>query len=197
MSDGAAPSGSGDAGLVERARSGDRDAFELLVRRHLKAAHAMARRMTGDPHDAEDVCQEAFVRALERIEQCRRPEAFRGWLLTIIRNTALNLGERERLRSAEPLEGSPEAAAVTSPVRGPARDFEAAELRGRLREGLERLTETQRKVLLLHDYEGWTHAEIGAELGVAPGTSRYHLYAARGEMRSTLGDLDTRDRNER
>lgn len=197
MSEGAAPSGSRDAALVERARRGDGGAFELLVRRHLTSAHSVARRMTGDPHDAEDVCQEAFVRALERIEQCRQPEAFRGWLLTIVRNTAVNLGERERLRATESLEGSPEAAAATAPGRGPEGELEAAELRGRLRRGLTNLTEVQREVLLLHDYEGWTHAEIGGELGVAPGTSRYHLHAARGAMRSTLRDLDTRARNER
>lgn len=192
MSRGSVPSGSRDAGLVERARRGDRDAFELLVRRHLRAAHAVARRMTGDPHDAEDVCQEAFVRALERIEHCQRPEAFRGWLLTIVRNTAVNLAEQERVRRTESLEDAAEAARVSTSDRGPEGELEAAELRGRLLQGLERLTERQRNVLLLHDYEGWTHAEIGAELGVATGTSRYHLHAARSEMRSALRDLDTR-----
>lgn len=175
------PDASEDARLVERARVGDRAAFEALVRRHLQEAHSVARRHTRDPHDAEDVCQDAFLTALERIEDCGRPERFRGWLMTIVKNTALNAIDRRRRRRAEPLD---EARGSPAPARGD--DLERRELRDRLREAVAALPEMQRKVLLMHDYEGWTHREIGTELGIAAGTCRYHLHTARRGMREHL-----------
>lgn len=177
------PSGAEDARLVRRVRDGDRDAFEQLVRRHLRAAHRVALRRTGDPHDAEDVCQDAFVKALRRIEDCGRPERFRGWLLAIVRNTALNMMDRRGRRESEPL-----ASATDGPRSGddPDRAFERSRLRDRLSEAMDRLPPMQRDVLALHDYEGWTHREIAEELGMAPGTSRYHLHEARKSMRAEL-----------
>lgn len=182
MSDVPRPSGEEDARLVRRARDGDREAFEKLVRRHLRAAHRTASRRTDGPHDAEDVCQEAFVRALRKIDECGRPERFRGWLLAIVRNTATNMRERRSRRREESLDAGPAAAAAG----GPDRDLERARLRDRLREAMEELPPRQRKVLVRHDYEGWTHREIGDELGIAPGTSRYHLHEARERMKEEL-----------
>lgn len=182
MDDVPRPSGAEDARLVRRARDGDRDAFEALVRRHLRAAHRVAARRTDDPHDAQDACQEAFVRALRKIEECGRPERFRGWLLAIVRNTASNVRDRRARRDGEPLE------AAGRPVAGddPARDLERSELRDRLRGAMDALPPRQRRVLVRHDYEGWTHREIADELEIAPGTSRYHLHEARKRMREEL-----------
>lgn len=186
MSRDAAPSGAEDARLVRRAREGDREAFEQLVRRHLAAAHRVALSRTGNRHDADDVCQDAFIRALTRIEQCRNPERFRAWLMTIVKNTALNAVKRESRRRNEPLE----AARGYSEGVGPAEDLERRTLGKDLRRAVEGLPEMQRKVLMMHDYEGWTHAEIGEELGIASGTSRYHLHAARKSMRAELETYD-------
>ncbi|MFP3947751.1 MAG: RNA polymerase sigma factor [Gemmatimonadota bacterium] len=175
-------SGEEDARLVRRSRDGDREAFELLVRRHLAAAHRVALVTTGDRHDADDVCQDAFVKALIRIEDCRQPERFRAWLLTIVKNTALNALDREKRRRGEPLDEGWKIASEG----GPEADAERRALRERLAGAVQELPEMQRRVLLLHDYEGWTHGEIGEELGIAAGTSRYHLHAARGSMRRML-----------
>lgn len=182
MSDDPLPSGEEDARLVRRARDGDREAFEKLVRRHLRAAHRTALRRTDDRHDAEDVCQEAFVRALRRIESCGRPERFRGWLLAIVRNTAANMMERRGRRERKVVELAPR------PTRsvGPARDLERSRLRDRLRDAMATLSARQRRVLVRHDYEGWTHREIADALDIAPGTSRYHLHRARERMREEL-----------
>ena len=182
VSDESTPSTEEDARLVRRSRDGDRDAFELLVRRHLAVARRVALGVTRDPHDADDVCQEAFVKALTKIEDCRRPERFRSWLLTIVKNTALNAVDRERRRRTEPLEhaGSLEA-------RGnPEADAEREALKERLATAVGDLPEMQRRVLLLHDYEGWSHGEIGRELGIAAGTSRYHLHEARKAVRRAM-----------
>lgn len=175
-------SGEEDARLVRRSRDGDREAFELLVRRHLAVAHRVALGTMGNRYDADDVCQDAFVKALTRIEDCRRPERFRGWLLTIVKNTALNALDREKRRRAEPLDEGWKVASEG----GPEAHVERKALGERLRSAVQELPEMQRRVLLLHDYEGWTHGEIGDELGIAAGTSRYHLHAARGRMREML-----------
>ncbi len=171
-----------DASLVVRARRGESRAFEILVRRHLKAAHAVALSKLGDSHDAEDACQEAFITALTRIDQCEHPDRFRGWLLTIVRNRAHNLRDYRTVRSAVSLEKAGPVAGAADPER----DTERAELRSRLAEALDSLTELQRRVVMLHDYEGWTHKEIGKELGASAGASRFNLHAARRKLRKLL-----------
>lgn len=141
----------------------------------------MARKRMGDAHDAEDICQDAFVTTLERIEDCDRPERFRGWLMTIVRNTALNAIDRRERRRTEPLREARNLPGARDPAAP-----DGAALRERLRDAIAALPEMQRKVLVMHDYEGWTHREIGRKLEIAAGTSRYHLHAARGGMRDFL-----------
>ena len=200
---GAAGQGTGgetDAELVVRARDGDGGAFGQLVRRHLPAAHGAAYALLGETADAEDVCQDAFVAALAHLEECRPEEKFRPWLLTIVRNRALDLRRRQRVRAAEPLDdrwerGSDEPRAVGSiDEQGPLRAAENADTRTHLRAALDRLTDVRREVVLLHDLEGWTHREIAAHLGLAEGTVRAHLFWARRRLRETLsaefGDRD-------
>lgn len=184
VTDASRPDPAVDARLVERAREGDRDAFERLVRRHLRAAHRVAAARTASEHDADDVCQDAFLRALERIEECRRPERFRAWLLAIVRNRAADLTERRARRRHEDfgdLEGPDAGRVASDPEPG-------GELREELTSALEGLPERQRQVILLHDYEGWSHREVAEELGIAAGTSRYHLHRARQRLRSELSE---------
>ncbi|MFW6201779.1 MAG: RNA polymerase sigma factor, partial [Gemmatimonadota bacterium] len=93
-----------DRQLVERVRRGDRQAFEELVRRHLSAAHATALGVVGEPADAEDVCQDAFISALEHLEDCRDPDRFGAWLMRIVRNAAYSARRRQQVRRAAPLD---------------------------------------------------------------------------------------------
>ncbi len=172
-----------DARLVELAREGDRDAFEVLVRRHVGAAYAVALATLGEPAEAEDATQDALIRALERLDDCREPARFGAWLITIARNRAYSLRRRRRVRQAEPLEHV---------RRGDAKSDTAAvaernELRERLARALETLSEVQREVVLLHDLEGWTHREIGERLMMPEGTVRSHLFYARRALRERLG----------
>ena len=173
-----------DARLIERARRGEGDAFDALMRRHMRAAYAVALAHTGERADAEDVCQDAFVTALRRLDEVRRPEAFVGWLLQIVRNRAHNLRRHQRVRAALPLDAAGEAPARG---RGPGDDAEDAELRGRLLEALEHLTPTQREVVLLYDVQGWTHREIAAAVGTTEGAARVHLHHGRRALRTLLG----------
>lgn len=179
--------GRSDAELVILARSGDRDAFGELVRRYQRAAYAVALSVIGKPQDAEDAAQEAFLVALQRLDDCRNPARFAGWLLAIVRNRARNLIRRESLRAGEQI---PVSARTSDP--GPDKMADISALRGRLKEALSTLSELQREIVLLHDLEGWKHDEIAARLEMPSGTIRSHLHFARKALRAELADWKDR-----
>ena len=169
---------SSDAYLVRKARAGDSQAFGVLVGRYMRAAYAVSLSVTGRHVDAEDAAQEAFMVALARLDDCRNPDRFAGWLMTIVRNRARNLVRREVLRVTDVV---PETAAARG--RTPEKEAEHTELRERLERALRRLPEVQREIVLLHDLEGWRHREIADHLGIPPGTVRSHLHFARKSLR--------------
>lgn len=177
------PDDQDDATLVRRVRRGEREAFGILVRRHLRAAHAVARATVRNPADADDVVQEAFLEALVQLERCRDPARFAAWLMTIVRNRGHNRRRYERRREAEPLDVDDLAVAADDPARAVERD----ELRERLLEALDQLPESQRQAVLLHDLEGRSHAEVAAALGVSDGFSRVLVHRARRHLRGILG----------
>jgi RNA polymerase sigma-70 factor (ECF subfamily) len=147
----------------------------------MRPAYLVAFSITGNREDAEDVAQEAFLVALERLEDCRNPERFGGWFLTIVRNRSKNLLRREKVRSGE------EVSESLLPGDGtPEEDLARIELRGHLEAGLEGLSVPRREVLLLHDLEGWKHREIAVKLGIPEGTVRSHLHFARRYVRERL-----------
>ena len=171
-----------DAELVRRVRQGDHGAADRLLGRYLRACRAVALAVTGSEADADDVCQDAFVAAIGRVDECRDPARFGGWLLGIVRNRARNVLRHHRVRRAEALDDQ-------APGEGPspAAELERGELRRHLEGALAELTETQREVVLLHDLEGWKHGEIGERLNLQPGTVRSHLHHARRRLRQILG----------
>jgi len=170
-----------DSELVRRARKGDEIAFGMLVQRYQRPAYAVALSVTGRHEDAEDAAQESFLVALDRLDECRSPERFGGWLMTIVRNRSKNLVRRESLRETDEL---PPGARSRMPT--PDRTAEAAELREMLRQALSELPEVQRQVVLLHDLEGWKHREIAERLDLPCGTVRSHLHFARKALRAAL-----------
>jgi len=170
-----------DGDLVQAARRGDADAFHGLVMRYQRPAYLVALGVTGSHEDAEDVAQDAFVTALRRLDECRDPERFGGWFMTIVRNQARNSRRREARRTVEVLPESAEAGGA-----GPAGDAELAELRRQLEGALAELPEVRREVILLHDVEGWKHHEIAQRLGLPAGTVRSHVHFARKALRQRL-----------
>jgi RNA polymerase sigma-70 factor, ECF subfamily len=171
-----------DAVLVGRARGGDSAAFGELVQRYLQAAYAVALARLGEPADAEDVCQDAFVTALKRIEDCRQPDQFGAWLLAIVRNRAHDYRRYRALRDALPLDEEQAPSARDDPGR----DLERSELREDLLAAVSTLTELQREVLLLYDLEGWSHREIASRLNISEGSARVHLHNGRKALRERL-----------
>lgn len=154
------------------------------MRRYQRPAYAVALSVVGRHEDAEDAAQEAFLVALERLEECRNPERFGGWLLTIVRNRSKNLIRRESLRETDEV-----PAAARSSMPTPDRVTEAAELRDLLEGAMKELPEVQREIVMLHDLEGWKHREIAERLDLPPGTVRSHLHFARKALRDALRDL--------
>jgi RNA polymerase sigma-70 factor, ECF subfamily len=171
-----------DAELVLGVRRGDRRAAGHLLERYMRACRAVALAVTGSEADADDVCQDGFVIAIERIDSCRDPARFAGWLLQIVRNRARNLVRDRELRETMSLDERLPAGSGT-----PVADVERDELRDRLRAALATLSEPQREVVLLHDLEGWRHREIAERLELPAGTVRSHLHHARRRLREILG----------
>jgi RNA polymerase sigma-70 factor (ECF subfamily) len=177
--------GEEDATLVAAVRAGSREAAAELARRYLTAARAVAISVLRDLPGAEDVCQDAFVYAIERIDDCRQPSRFGAWLLQIVRNRARNYRRDSRVDQLIPVDEHP----LPSPIASPAEEAERTQFRERLLSALERIPEDRAEVLLLHDLEGWTHREIAERMEIPPGTVRSHLHHARRRLRELLGEF--------
>ena len=171
-----------DTELVVRARAHEEGAFEALVRRHYRAAFAVALAYAGARGDAEDVCHDAFIKAAERLDDCRSPDRFLQWLCAIVRNRARNVSARSFLRRAVQL-----VPGVAASRDDPARSVELKDLRVRLESALAQLTPVQRETVLLHDLHGCTHETIASIIGTSEGMSRQHLLKARRRLRQVLG----------
>jgi RNA polymerase sigma-70 factor (ECF subfamily) len=167
--------------LVRRAAGGDIAAFEQLYRDHVGRVHGAILRLVGmDRARAEELTQDAFVRAWQKLSSFRHESAFSTWLHRLGVNTAL-MDLRGRHEEDNVDNATLELAA------GGDVPFCAAE-RGDLERAVSNLPPRARAVLVLHDVEGWKHEEISLELGMAVGSSKAQLHRARGLLRRALGD---------
>jgi RNA polymerase sigma-70 factor (ECF subfamily) len=170
-----------DVQLARNAARGNARAFETLYRRHAGRVHGAILRLTGGRHArAEELTQEAFVRAWQKLPGFRFESAFGTWLYRLAINTALM--DLRSLKN-DPVEHGVEEDAL--PESG-AQPFCPAE-REELERAVASLSPRARAVLVLHDVEGWKHEEIAAELGMAVGSSKAQLHRARRLLRRALG----------
>jgi RNA polymerase sigma factor (sigma-70 family) len=175
-----------DDALVRAAVAGDVGAFESLYRQHVRRVHAVVWRLIGgNDARAEELTQEAFVRAWQALARFRFESAFGTWLHRLAVNTAL-MDLRTR-RDNEDLE-------TDDAVLAELGSGDSAGIRTALGIDLERavasLPPRARAVLVLHDVEGWKHEEIAIELGMAAGSSKAQLHRARRLLRARLGDVE-------
>lgn len=175
-----------DLPLVERTLAGELSAYEVLVERHRDTVFRVAARIVGRD-EAEDVTQDAFLRAFHRLPRFRREAPFRNWLLRIAHNTALNSLARRRaapvaISSGEEDAEQSEALLEEEPGRGPAAALEAAERRQRLQIKLGLLRPEHRSVLVLRDLEGLSYNEVADVLDVPLGSVKGRLSRARLEL---------------
>lgn len=180
--DAPSPEASEDAALVRRAAAADIAAFEQLYRRHHARVHGVIARLVGQAGArAEDLVQEAFVRAWQALPAFRFESAVSTWLHRLAVNTALMELRSRRGRPGmdddeETLDSLPSADTAGNAMLG--RDLERA---------VATLPPRARAVLVLHDVEGWKHEEIAAELGMAVGSSKAQLHRARHLLRERIG----------
>ena len=170
-----------DRELLIRVQGGDAGAFDLLMRRYLPRARVVARRLMQDPDDADDLIQDAFLRALDRIASFDVGRAFGPWFNRLLVNTGIDLRRRHAVRRTEAHD--PETFAGRS---SPVRDAERAELRQSLGEALEKLPDRQRLVVTLFEIDGHSTEEVASMLSVSQVTVRWHLHQARRALREAL-----------
>lgn len=168
----------GDLQDARLATEGDARAFERLYRRHVPRVHGLARRMVGH-EEADELTQDVFVRAWERLETFRGEAAFGTWIHRVAINVMLARQEvRKRDRGRFEDDDARVDATPVAPREAEARiDVEAA---------LRNLPDGARRVFVLHDMEGYKHHEIAEMLDITTGTSKSQLHRARMLMRDQL-----------
>jgi RNA polymerase sigma-70 factor (ECF subfamily) len=165
---------------LARARGGDETAFHEVYRAHVGRVYALCLRLAGDRRDAEELTQDVFVRAWERLATFRGESAFGTWLHRLAVNTFL-MARRTRIRRERRVMPADDPATLERPAAEP-----PAGLRLDLERAIARLPEGAREVFLLYDVEGYGHKEIAAMLGIAAGTSKAQLFRARRLLRGWL-----------
>lgn len=173
--------------LVMRAQRGDQQAFRVLVERYQKLVYTLALGLVSNPHDGEDVAQEAFLSAWKGLPKFRMDAKFSTWLYRLTVNAATDLlRRRQKEQTHQSLEEEERPLQVPDATPGPEERAQQAERRAILRRAIDSLTENHRKILLLREVNGLDYQEIGQVLELTPGTVKSRLARARRELRDKL-----------
>ena len=175
-----------DRDLVVQARSGVAEAREELARRYREPAYLLGLHLTGNREDALDVAQDALLRFFSTLDRFEEERPVRPYLLRIVRNRAMDLFRRRRIRRAESLEAGELPRQVVDERPGPEETSRRAELRRRLWRAIAELAPAKREILVLRDYHDLAYAEIAQVLGIPIGTVMSRLHAARKALREVL-----------
>lgn len=179
----AAPAAESDASVIGRVLSGDRHAYAILMRRYNQRLYRVAWALTRDAAEAEDVVQESWVRAFQRLGQVTDPERFRAWLTRVVVNEALHR-RRQNLRRESLTD--PEAEMMTD--EDPESLAAQRELRPVLEAAVSSLPDVLRVVFVLREVEGMAVADIADSLGIQEATVKTRAFRARELLRNRLCD---------
>jgi RNA polymerase sigma-70 factor (ECF subfamily) len=190
-----APMASSDAELVAWVRAGDGRAFETIIRRYNRRLWRIARGIVKDEAEAEDVVQEAYVRAFARLDQFEGPGGFASWIGTIAANEALER-LRRRGRGPAPWRDGPDPCAddeqlvamMTSNLPDPERLAASSEIRRLLEDAIDSLPDGFRAVVMLREVEQLSTAETAAILAIRPETVKTRLHRGRALLQKALGE---------
>ena len=173
--------------LARRAAGGDEDAFAQLVGLHEKKVYGLALRMCGNPEDAADAAQEAFLAAWMGLPRFRGVAGVSTWLYRLTSNAAIDhLRRVKRQRGEVSLDGGGPGLDAVDDAPSPQAQAEETELREAVAEGLSMLSEDHRQALLLRELRGLSYEEIASELRVDLGTVKSRISRARGSLRKIL-----------
>lgn len=167
-----------DDSLVAKAAAGDLQAFEAIYRQHAGRIQALCRRLTGDPHEAEEMVQEVFIRAWQKLATFQGRSSLSTWLHQIAIHAVFDAGRRAKRTPTSPIDDAG-AATWAAPKSN-------SGLRVDLERAIDDLPAGAREVLVLHDVYGYGHEEIAALNGISAGTSKSQLHRARMLLRERL-----------
>jgi RNA polymerase sigma-70 factor (ECF subfamily) len=176
-----------DEEIVDRVCGGEKQLFEVLMRRHNQAVYRAARAIVRDPGEAEDVMQDAYVRAYEHLQEFQGRARFSTWLTRIAVNEALaRVRRRKRFDSLESHEERQSMA--TEPGPGPEQETSDREMRSVLETAVDKLPDEFRTVFVLRAVEGMSGTDVASCLGIPEDTVKTRLHRARGRLQQMLLD---------
>jgi len=185
----AAPSEIPEPELMARARDGDRDAFGILVERTMRRAYYAALGLIGSPDEALDLSQDAFVRAFRARRTLDPTRPFYPWLYQIVRRLCFNRTRDRRTRRerlADARSWLVDQAESRHAGMDPRRAYETDEARRRIQQAIATLSERDREVLVLKEFEGLRYREIAELVGIPVGTVMSRLFTARRRLAAAL-----------
>lgn len=172
-----------DEEVVQRVLQGETALLEILMRRYNQRLYRVARGIVADPAEAEDVTQEAYVRAFRQLASFRGEASFSTWLTRIAVHEGL--ARVRKRRRFVPIEGG---AQPEAPTAGPDRELENRELRNLLRQVVDALPDLLRPVFVLREVEGLSSAETATALGISEGNVRQRLHRAKALLKERIDD---------
>ncbi len=181
-----------DEMLIQRAQSGDRAAFDLLITRHQIRAYQYAFRLTRNSEEASDVVADAFVRVYNAIHNFKGQSAFSTWLYRILTNCFLDIRKKEKIRQTSSLESAMQTSEgdverqVEDPGLSPLEESEKIEREYRIEMAVNRLPEYQRAMIVMYHVEMLSYEEIAESLDLPVGTVKSRLNRARLSLRDLL-----------
>jgi RNA polymerase sigma-70 factor (ECF subfamily) len=180
--------------LVKRARQGDLGAYDELVRRYQERIYATVYHMTSNHEDANDLAQEAFIKAFQALKSFKGGSSFYTWVYRIAVNKTINFLKQRKNRAQMSLndldfnaEHDPDLVALISD-KTPRREVGLTELQEKLNVAMQKLSEPHRLVVTLHDVQGLSHEEIADIMDCNIGTVRSRLFYARQQLQAYLSD---------
>lgn len=186
-----------DRVLVHRALEGDLSAYDDLVRRYQERVYATLYHMTSNHEDANDLTQEAFIKAFKALPTFKGDSSFFTWIYRIAVNRAINWLKSRKNKPQLSLndldfnaEHDPDIVALISD-RTPRREAGLSELQEKLNEAMQKLSDTHRLVVTMHDVQGMSHEEISKIMDCNTGTVRSRLFYARQQLQAHLSDYLT------
>jgi RNA polymerase sigma factor (sigma-70 family) len=180
--------------LVKRARDGDLESYDELVKRYQERIYATVYHMTSNHEDANDLAQEAFIKAFHALKSFKGGSSFYTWVYRIAVNKTINFLKQRKNKAQMSLddldfnaEHDPDLVALISD-KTPRREVNLAELQEKLNGAMQKLSEPHRLVVTLHDVQGLSHEEIAKIMDCNIGTVRSRLFYARQQLQAYLSD---------